>query len=87
MRTRTAALALFGVLLLAPPAAAAVSLSVSPSSVDFGRVEVDSQCRVDNDIPNEFCVTETLTVTNTGTETLQSAVRLRASGSRTAARA
>jgi hypothetical protein len=70
MRKAIVGLAVLALLVLGPPAAAAASLSVTPSSVDFGRVPVDSQCQVVNDVPNEFCVTQTLTVTNTGTDTL-----------------
>jgi hypothetical protein len=71
MRKALIGLAVLAMLVLGPAAAAAASLSVTPSSVDFGRAPVDSQCRVINDVPNKFCITQTLTITNIGTETLQ----------------
>jgi hypothetical protein len=73
MRKGIAVLALTALTLLAfaPPAAASVSASVSPTSVNFGRVPFEGGCVVGaNDVPNEFCVTRTLTITNTGTEAL-----------------
>jgi len=57
-------------LVFVPLARATVSVSVNPASVDFGRVPFNGGCMVVADVPNELCVTETVTITNTGTETL-----------------
>ena len=70
MRKMVWLLSVLASLLLVPSASASVSVSVSPTSVDFGRVPFKSGCFLVNDVPNEFCVTRTLTVTNTGTETM-----------------
>jgi hypothetical protein len=71
MRKRLAVLAVLSALVFVPSADASVSASVSPTSVDFGRVGFDNGCNVDlNGLPNEFCSVRTLTVTNTGTEVL-----------------
>jgi hypothetical protein len=73
MRTAGAIVcALAGLALFASPAAASVSATISPTSVDFGRVVYNGGCQIDaNDQPNAACVTRTLTVTNTGTEALE----------------
>src|SRR5688572_26054791 len=59
------------VLVLVPPAAASVSASISPTAVDFGRVPFDGGCFVAGEVPNERCVTRIVTITNTGTESLE----------------
>ncbi|MFL5919262.1 MAG: hypothetical protein ACJ74X_11115 [Gaiellaceae bacterium] len=59
-------------LVLAPTAEAA-SLSVSSAAVDFGTVPVtNAYCTYDfaTDTPSSGCVTTTLTITNTGVETM-----------------
>jgi hypothetical protein len=71
MRRVIAVLAAVAALVVPSSASATPSASVSPSSVDFGRVHYNGGCSVVADIPNEFCVTQTLTITNTGTETLR----------------
>ncbi len=65
-RAFLAALAL--ALLVVQPAAASTSLQFSPGEVDFGRVAV-GECLVFNNVPGPGCVTQTITITNTGTET------------------
>ena len=58
-------------LTVVPSAFASVSASISPTRVDFGRVPFNNGCVVGpSDVPNELCVTRTVTVTNTGTEPL-----------------
>jgi hypothetical protein len=71
MRRSIVRLVSFAVLVLVPPAAASVSASISPTAVDFGRVPFDVGCFVAGDVPNERCVTRTVTITNTGTESLE----------------
>jgi hypothetical protein len=71
MRRVIAVLAAVAALVVPSSASATPSASVSPKSVDFGRVPYNGGCSVVADIPNEFCVTRTLTITNTGTETLR----------------
>ena len=53
------------------PAAAAASLAVDPAEVDFGAVDVvNPDCVVIAGIPSSGCVTATVTITNTGTDTV-----------------
>ena len=57
--------------LMLAPAAGAASLSVSPAEIDFGTVSVTSpECRLVDGVPSSGCVTATVTITNTGTETV-----------------
>ena len=70
MRQALAVFSAVAALVLVPLAQATVSASVNPTSVDFGRVPFNGGCLVIGDVPNEFCVTQTVTITNTGTETL-----------------
>jgi hypothetical protein len=70
MRQAIAAFTAVVALVFVPLAQATVSVSVNPTSVDFGRVPFNGGCMVIGDVPNEFCVTRTVTITNTGSETL-----------------
>lgn len=70
MRRAIAVFAILAAVVFVPLAHATVSVSVSPTSVDFGRVPFNGECVVVGGVPNESCVTQTVTITNTGTETL-----------------
>ena len=57
--------------LVLAPAAEAASVSVSPAEVDFGTVSVaNPDCQVVAGVPSSGCVTATVTITNTGSETV-----------------
>jgi hypothetical protein len=57
--------------LMLAPAAEAASLSVSPAQIDFGTVSVTNpDCQIVGGVPSSGCVTATVTITNTGTETV-----------------
>jgi hypothetical protein len=58
-------------LVFAPPVSASASASIAPTSVDFGRVPFEGGCMIVADVPNEKCVSRTVTVTNTGSEPLE----------------
>ena len=78
-RKATAVLTALGALVCASAAVASVSATVSPTSVDFGRVPFEGGCAVEpNGVPNALCVTRTVTVTNR----IQRYLRIRDAGSR-----
>ncbi len=57
--------------LVLTPAAEAASLSVSPAEVDFGTVDVTNpDCELVGGVPSSGCVAATVTITNTGSDTV-----------------
>ena len=58
--------------LVLAPSAVAASLAVEPPEIDFGTVDVvNPDCVVFAGIPSSACVTATVTITNTGSETVR----------------
>lgn len=71
MRWAIGLIVTFAGLMSVSPVAASASATINPTTVDFGRVPFDGGCMTVADVPNDNCVTRTITITNTGTESLE----------------